>query len=123
MAEMTWQFATALFLKVLIVDTESFHSSHILNYQDPSELTYGEVVSVTKQAQGAFKAMPEGTKIQTLEGVRTVDKGEVVAFDHEGNPYATTPANILKRNTGLSNNAIEILYEIDSEAVIKYNSN
>lgn len=105
------------------VDTESFHSSHALNYQDPTELTYGEVVNVTKQAQGAFKAMPEGTKIQTLEGIRTVDKGEVVALDHEGNPYATTPTNILKRNTGLSDSAIETLFEIDSEAVIKYNLN
>lgn len=87
------------------VDTEGFNATQALNYQDPSKLAYGEVVNVTKQAPGAFKVMPEGTKIQTLEGVRTVGEGEVVALDHAGNPYATTPANILKRNTGFSTNA------------------
>lgn len=103
------------------VDTEGFHSSQALNYQDPSKLAYGEVVNVTKQAPGAFKVMPEGTKIQTLEGVRTVGEGEVVALDHAGNPYATTPANILKRNTGLSDNAMKTLYQLDPAAVEKNN--
>lgn len=84
------------------VDKAAFHANGALNYQDPTKLQYGQVVDVTKQAPGAFKVMPEGTKIQTLEGTRTVQAGEVVALDHAGNPYATTPANIVKRNTGFS---------------------
>lgn len=104
------------------VDTEVFHANQAMNYQDPSKLAYGEVVNVTKQAPGAFKVMPEGTKIQTLEGVRTVGEGEVVALDHAGNPYATTPANILKRNTGLSDNAMNTMTEMDPAAVYKHNS-
>ncbi len=103
------------------VDTQGFKANQALNYQDPSKLAYGEVVNVTKQAPGAFKVVPEGTKIQTLEGVRTVGKGEVVALDHAGNPYATTPANILKRNIGLSDNAMRTLYKMDPAAVEKHN--
>jgi hypothetical protein len=103
------------------VDTQSFKADQALNYQDPTQLTYGEVVNVTKQAPGAFKVMPEGTKVETLEGTRTVGKGEVVALDHEGNPYVTTPANILKRNTGLSDDAMNALCDMDPAAVYKHN--
>ncbi len=93
-----------------VCDGAIFKGSYVdnlesMSYQDPSKLAYGEVGRFTKQAPGAFKVMPEGTKIQTLEGVRTVGEGEVVALDHAGNPYATTPANILKRNIGFSQNA------------------
>ena len=91
------------------VDKTAFHTDGALNYQDPTKLQYGQVVDVTKQAPGAFKVVPEGTKIQTLEGTRTVQTGEVVALDHNGNPYATTPQNILKRNTGFSEGAAETL--------------
>lgn len=91
------------------VDKAAFHADGALKYQDPTKLQYGQVVDVTKQAPGAFKVMPEGTKIQTLEGTRTVQAGEVVALDHNGNPYATTAQNILKRNTGFSENAAETL--------------
>ncbi len=91
------------------VNTADFKANGALNYQDPTKLQYGQVVDVTKQAPGAFKVMPEGTKIQTLEGTRTVQQGEVVALDHAGNPYATTPANIAKRNTGFSFNAKKFL--------------
>ena len=99
------------------VNTSDFKANGALNYQDPAKLQYGQVVDVTKQAPGAFKVMPEGTKIQTLEGTRTVQQGEVVALDHAGNPYATTPANILKRNTGFSNEAMTNLSKVDPVAV------
>ncbi len=92
-----------------------------MSYQDPSKLAYGEVGRFTKQAPGAFKVMPEGTKIQTLEGVRTVGEGEVVALDHAGNPYATTPANILKRNIGFSDEAMNTMFEVDAAATYKNN--
>ena len=85
--------------------------------KDPAKIQYGQVVDVTKQAPGAFKVMPEGTKIQTLEGTRTVQQGEVVALDHAGNPYATTPKNILKRNTGFTENGYSNLATVDRSAV------
>ena len=93
------------------VNTADFKANGALNYQDPAKLQYGQVVDVTKQAPGAFKVMPEGTKIQTLEGTRTVQQGEVVALGHAGNPYATTPANIAKRNTGFTFNGKKSLAE------------
>ncbi len=104
------------------VNTSEFKANGALNYQDPSKLQYGQVVEVTKQAPGAFKVMPEGTKIQTLEGTRTVQSGEVVALDHAGNPYATTPKNVLKRNTGFSvqgeNTLISMELKGNAKAVI-----
>lgn len=99
------------------VNTSDFHANGALNYQDPTKLQYGKVVDVTKQAPGGFKVLPEGTKIETLEGTRTVKHGEVVALDHAGNPYATTPANILKRNTGLTESGYSNLAKVDRSAV------
>ena len=99
------------------VKTTDFKANGALNYQDPAKLQYGQVIDVTKQAPGAFKVMPEGTKIQTLEGTRTVQQGEVVALDHAGNPYATTPKNILKRNTGFTENGYSNLATVDRSAV------
>ena len=83
------------------VDTAAFKTSGQLNYQNPVNLEYGKVVNVTKQAPGAFKIVSEGTKVQTLEGVRTVGESEVIAIDHTGSPYVTTASNILKRNIPL----------------------
>ena len=98
------------------VNTSDFKANGALNYQDPTKLQYGQVVDVTKQAPGAFKVLPEGTKIQTLEGTRTVQKGEVVALDHAGNPYVTTPANVLKRNTGFTDRGLYKLAQVDYDA-------
>ena len=62
--------------------------------------------------------MPEGTKVKTVsEGVQTVQKGQVVALDHEGNPYVTTPANIVKRNEGLDSYAFGALQKVDQKGV------
>ncbi len=80
------------------VDTGAFKTSGQLNYQNPANLDYGKVVNVTKQAPGAFKIVPEGTTVKTLEGIRTVGEGEVIAIDHTGSPYVTKASNILKRN-------------------------
>ena len=104
------------------VDTQSYKASGAKNYQNPSNLEYGKIVDVTKQAPGAFKVVPEGTKIKTLEGVRTVKKGEVVALDHEGNPYVTTPANIVKRNEGLTRAGIKDIAKVDKDlaATVEY---
>lgn len=83
------------------VDTAAFKSSGALNYQNPTNLEYGQVVDVTKQAPGSFKSVATGTKVQTLEGVQTVNEGQVIAIDHAGNPYVTPASNIAKRNVPL----------------------
>ena len=49
------------------VNISDFKANGVLNYQDPAKLQYGQVVDAAKQAPAAFKLMPEGTKIQTLE--------------------------------------------------------
>ena len=104
------------------VKTSDFKANGALNYQDPANRQYGQVMDVTKQAPGAFKVMPEGTKIQTLEGTRTVQQGEVVALDHAGNPYATTPKNILKRNTGFTPQAEQTLNGMNLTSQLKENA-
>lgn len=79
------------------VDSGAFKTGE-LKYQKPTELEYGKIVEVTKQAKGAFKIVEEGTKVATLEGVTSVKEGQVIAIDHEGNPYVQTMNSILKRN-------------------------
>ena len=83
------------------VDSLTFKGKGELNYQKPSSLEYGKVIDVTKQAKGAFKKVPVGTKVQTLEGITEVQEGQVIAVDHAGNPYVTPVSNILKRNVPL----------------------
>ena len=83
------------------VDTAAFKSSGALNYQNPAKLEYSQIVNVTKQAPGSFKSVLTGTKVQTLEGVQTVNDGQVIAIDHAGNPYVTPASNIAKRNVPL----------------------
>ena len=80
------------------VDSNPFKANGTLNYQNPSNLEYGAVIDVTKQAPGAFKIAEVGTKVQTLEGIATVNEGQVIAIDHAGNPYVSPAANIAKRN-------------------------
>ena len=80
------------------VDTARFNADGSLIYQDPANLKFGKIVNVTKQAPGGFVEAPVGTEVKTLEGLRTVGEGEIIAVDHAGNPYVTTKANILKRN-------------------------
>lgn len=101
------------------VAQSAFKADGTKTYLDPSKLPYGngKTIQATKQAPGAFKVMPEGTKVQTIEGVRTVGKGDVVAIDHAGNPYVTPAKNITKRNTGLSQKALDNLAKVDPDAV------
>ncbi len=96
------------------VDTSAFQETGALHYQNPSELEYGKILNVTKQAPGAFTVVPEGTKVQTLEGVRTVGKGEVIAVDHTGSPYVSPAKNILKRNI-IDEAGTEILQNIATQ--------
>ena len=98
------------------VDTNGFKANGALSYQDPTNLPYGQVTNVTKQAPGAYKTMPVGTKVQTLEGVRTVQEGETVAIDHAGNPYVTPISNILKRNIPITDEAKAAFADLASSA-------
>lgn len=92
------------------VDSNAF-KSNALNYQDPAKLNYGQIINVTKQAPGAYKVVPVGTEVMTLEGPQVVQTGQVVAIDHAGNPYITPAASIIKRNI-LSQEAIDELTAI-----------
>lgn len=69
------------------VDTAAFKADGTLAYQDPATLEYGKVINATKQAFGAYKMLELGTEVETIEGVNTIDPGEIVSLDHEGNPY------------------------------------
>ena len=102
------------------VERAGFETNGQKNYVDPSSVEYGKVIDVTKQAPGAFKVVPEGTKVATLEGEVEVKAGQVVALDHEGNPYVTTVSNILKRNEGLSTEALTKLRQVDQKAFDNY---
>ena len=102
------------------VDRAGFESNGQKNYVDPSSVEYGKVIDVTKQAPGACKVVPEGTKVATLEGEVEVKAGQVVALDHEGNPYVTTVSNILKRNEGLSTEALTKLRQVDQKSFDNY---
>lgn len=55
-----------------------------------------------EQTTAAFKVVPEGTKVQTVDGVRTVQTGEVIAIDNSGNLCITTPKNITNNASNLS---------------------
>ena len=74
------------------VDTATFKADGTLNYQEPTTLEYGKVISATKQAFGEFKMVELGTEVQTLEGVNTIDPGEIISIDHAGNPYVVMMA-------------------------------
>ena len=94
--------------KASYVDTPAFAKGQLV-YQDPASLPYGQVIKFTKQAPGAFTILPDGTEIRTLEGVATVNKGEVVALDVCGNPYASDAPRIIKRNKDFTPEALKIL--------------
>ena len=96
------------------VDTEKYKKG-ILEYQSPLNIEYGKIVNVTKQAPGSFAVLPVGTKVQTLEGDRTISKGDVLTFDHKKNPYIQKAERVLSRNQGFSDEAIELLKRVISE--------
>lgn len=69
------------------VDTAQFKADGTLSYQNPEALEYGKVINATKQAFGEYKMLELGTEVETIEGPNTIDPGEIVSLDHEGNPY------------------------------------
>ena len=62
------------------------------------------------EVPSAYKVVPEGTEIETKEGPRVVQKGEVVVYDTDGDPYVMPLKNFLKRQAPMAGDA-------DSQAV------
>ena len=77
--------------------TASYEAGNF-KYAKASELSTDSYISATKQAKSSYVKMPEGTKVKTLEGIRTVGADEVVAIDVEGNPYVQPEATFIKKN-------------------------
>ena len=77
--------------------TESYNSGNF-QYSTVDSLKSDAYINATKQAQTKGITLPEGTKVQTLEGPRTVQKGEIVAIDVEGNPYVQPVSKFESKN-------------------------
>lgn len=68
----------------------------------------GETISATKKAVGGFEIVPEGTKVNTLEGEVIVKRGQAVMYDVDGNPYVgDIEKSLLKRNVPVGDKAAE----------------
>ena len=99
------------------VNSQAFKENGALNYMNPAKMEYGKTFDVTKQARGAvLENVPAGTNVNTLEGIRTVQAGEVIAVDHAGNPYVTPMSNILKRNVPTNDPSSQSLFQRLMEA-------
>lgn len=77
--------------------TSSFESGNF-EYSKVDSLSTDSYINATKQAKSSYTVAPEGTKVQTLEGIRTVGADDVVALDVEGNPYIQPKATFIKKN-------------------------
>lgn len=66
---------------------------------------------VKDQVPSAYKIVKPGTEIQTKEGPRVVQDGEIVVYDTDGDPYVMPKKNFLKRQEPLKGDAeSEALY-------------
>ena len=99
------------------VDTGAFKGTGTRNYQNPADLPYGEVIDVTKQAAGSYMVAPEGTKVQSLEGVATVNKGDVIAIDSLGNPYTQPAVQTMTKNNINYQQQVDLLKTMGIEYV------
>ena len=54
------------------------------------------------EVPSAYKLVPEGTELLTKEGPRTVQKGEVVVYDTDGDPYVMPLKNFIKRQAPMT---------------------
>ena len=57
------------------------------------------------EVPSAYKVVPEGTEINTKEGKRVVQKGEIVVYDTDGDPYVMPLKNFLKRQAPMTGDA------------------
>lgn len=66
---------------------------------------------VKDQVPSAYKIVKPGTEIQTKEGPRVVQDGEIVVYDTDGDPYVMPKKNFIKRQEPLKGDAeSEALY-------------
>ena len=77
--------------------TESYNAGNF-QYSTVDSLKSDAYINATKQAQTQGVQLPSGTKVQTLEGPRTVQNGEIVAIDVEGNPYVQPVSKFESKN-------------------------
>lgn len=77
--------------------TASYQAGNF-EYSTVDSLSTDSYINATKQANSAYVNLKEGTKVQTLEGVRTVEEGNIVAIDVEGNPYVQPLSTFNKKN-------------------------
>lgn len=102
------------------VDYSKFANGGAKNYVDPTTLEAGKTVSVTKQAPGHFKIMPEGTNYVGAEGPATLQPKSVMRFDNQGRPYQSTVDFMFKKFQNLTPEQIQMLKTVDPEAAAKY---
>ncbi len=102
------------------VDYGKFANGGTKSYVDPTTLEAGKAASVTKQAPGHFKVMPEGTKYIGGEGPATLQPKSVMRFDNQGRPYQSTVEFMFKKFQNLTPEQISMLKSVDPEAAAKY---
>lgn len=78
--------------------TTSGYEAGNFEYSSVDSLSTDNYINATKQAKSSYVTASEGTKVQTLEGVRTVGADDVIALDVEGNPYIQPKATFIKKN-------------------------
>ena len=102
------------------VDYGKFANGGTKSYVDPTTLEAGKTVSVTKQAPGHFKVMPDGTEYVGAEGPATLQPKSVMRFDNQGRPYQSTVEFMFKKFQNLTPEQISMLKSVDPEAAAKY---
>lgn len=88
-----------LFTKIIHPHSNKLQNAHQFKIKTNDK---PQIVNTNEQTTGSFKVVQEGTKIKTLEGIKTVQKGEVVGIDSSGNLYITTPKDIANKAYNLS---------------------
>ena len=102
------------------VNHAKFANNGTKSYIDPATLKPYESIVATKQAPGAFKVVPEGTKYVGAEGPATLQPKSVLRIDGQGRPYQSTVEFMFKKFKNLTPNQIAQLKSVDPEAAAKY---
>ena len=88
---------------------ENFPADAHQSLSKPGKANAMEIVK--DQVPSAYKIVKPGTEIQTKEGPRVVQDGEIVVYDTDGDPYVMPKKNFLKRQEPLKGDAeSEALY-------------
>jgi hypothetical protein len=81
----------------IYVYTSAYEKGEI-EYIDTAKLDLGVVVEATKRSSGQICVLPEGTVLDTNEGIVTVQAGQVVCINEKANSLYVMPIeNLLKK--------------------------